>query len=169
MTPESNRVEYKRRLTDKFERSVVAFLNYPGGGEILVGVDNDGSVAGVPDVDGVQLQIVDRIKNNIRPATLGLFDVAHEEREGKNIIRVVVSAGQQRPYYLRTRGMTEDGCFIRVGSSSQPMTERMIEELLAKRQHSSIQTMRSPRQKLTFRQLKIYYEEKKLSPNQEFL
>ena len=169
MRPESNRVEYKRRLTDRFERSVVAFLNYPGGGEILMGVDNDGSIAGVADVDSAQLKIVDRIKNNIRPATLGLFDVAHEQRDGKDIIRVVVSAGQQRPYYLRARGMTEDGCFIRVGSSSQPMTERMIEELLAKRQHSSIQTMRSPRQRLTFRQLKIYYEEKQLSPNKEFL
>ena len=169
MSPESNRVEYKRQLSEKFERSVVAFLNYPGGGEILVGVDNDGSITGVPDVDAVQLQIVDRIKNNIRPATLGLFDVAHEERDGKDIVRVVVSAGQQRPYYLRARGMTEDGCFIRVGSSSQPMTERMIEELLAKRQTPSLQTMRSPRQRLTFRQLKIYYEEKKLSPNEEFL
>jgi hypothetical protein len=31
MRPESNRIEYKRELTDKFERSVVAFLNYPGG------------------------------------------------------------------------------------------------------------------------------------------
>jgi len=169
MPPESNRIEYKRQLTDKFERSVIAFLNYPGGGEILVGVDDDGFVTGVPDADTVQLQIVDRIKNNIRPAMLGLFDVKHEQRAGKDIIRIIVSAGQQRPYYLRTRGMTEDGCFIRVGSSSQPMTERMIEGLLAKRQHSSIQTIRSPRQDLTFRQLKIYYEEKKLPPNSEFL
>ena len=169
MKPESNRIEYKRQLTDKFERSVVAFLNYPGGGEILVGVDDDGSVVGVPHVDAVQLQIVDRIKNNIRPATLGLFDVAHEERDGKDIVRVIVSAGQQRPYYLRMRGMTEDGCFIRVGSSSQPMTEHMIEGLLAKRQAPSLQTIRSPRQNLTFRQLKIYYEEKQLPPNKEFL
>ncbi|MCL2829928.1 MAG: ATP-binding protein [Betaproteobacteria bacterium] len=54
MPPESNRVEYKRQLGEKFERSVVAFLNYPGGGEILIGVDNDGSVAGIPDADAVQ-------------------------------------------------------------------------------------------------------------------
>ncbi|MCL1921339.1 MAG: ATP-binding protein [Kiritimatiellaeota bacterium] len=39
--PESNRVEYKRQLGDKFGRSVVAFLNYPSGGEILIGMDND--------------------------------------------------------------------------------------------------------------------------------
>ncbi|MDR2849152.1 MAG: putative DNA binding domain-containing protein [Verrucomicrobiota bacterium] len=169
MTTETNRTEFKRKLTDKFERSVVAFLNYPGGGEILVGVDNDGSIVGVDHVDQVQLQIVDRIKNNIRPAVLGLFDVAHEQRDGKDVIRVVVSAGQQRPYYLRARGMTEDGCFIRVGSSSQPMTEHIIEGLLSKRQSPSLQTMRSPRQSLTFRQLKIYYEERHLSPNDAFL
>jgi len=47
MKHESNRIEYKHQLPDKFKRSVVAFLNYPGGGEILVRVDNDGSVAGV--------------------------------------------------------------------------------------------------------------------------
>ena len=35
MISESNRVEFKQRLSDKFERSVIAFLNYPGGGEIL--------------------------------------------------------------------------------------------------------------------------------------
>jgi predicted HTH transcriptional regulator len=89
---------------------------------------------------------------------MGLFDVISEEHGGKYIIRVVVSAGERRPYYLRTRGMTEDGCFIRVGSSSQPMNEQMIESLVSSRQTVSLQTTRSPRQKLTFRQLKIHYE-----------
>ena len=56
MKPESNRIEYKRHLNDKFERSVVAFPNYPGGGEILVGVNDDGTIAGVRGVDGVQLK-----------------------------------------------------------------------------------------------------------------
>ena len=32
---ETNRIEYKQELNDKLERSVVAFLNYDGGGEIL--------------------------------------------------------------------------------------------------------------------------------------
>jgi predicted HTH transcriptional regulator len=169
MTTESNRVEFKRKLNDRFERSVVSFLNYPGGGEILVGIDNDGSVAGVAQPDTEQLKIVDRIKNNIRPNTLGLFDVIHEHRAGKDILRVVVSCGMQRPYYIRQRGMAEDGCFIRVGSASQPMSEQMIERLLAKRQTASLQILPSPRNNLTFRQLKIYYEEKGLAVTDEFL
>jgi hypothetical protein len=32
MNTESNRAEFRLKLTDKFERSVVAFLNYAGGG-----------------------------------------------------------------------------------------------------------------------------------------
>ena len=65
--------------------------------------------------------------------------------------------------------MSEKGCFIRVGSSAQPMSEQMIEELLSKRQQITLQTMASPRQNLTFKQLCIYYEEKNLEPTEQFI
>ena len=39
---ENNRIEFKSELNDRFERSVVSFLNYPGGGEIIIGIDNKG-------------------------------------------------------------------------------------------------------------------------------
>jgi predicted HTH transcriptional regulator len=144
---ENNRIEYKRELTDRFERSVVSFLNYAGGGEIILGIDNSGKVTGISNPDMTQLKIVDRIKNNIKPQTLGLFDVVLDKIDNKDVIRVIVSAGRQRPYYIRKFGMTEQGCFIRVGSSSQPMSEQMIEELLAKRQQITLQSTLSPRQK----------------------
>jgi len=166
---ENNRTEYKRELNDRFERAVTSFLNYAGGGEIIIGVDDDGNVAGLPNADATQLKIVDRIRNNIRPQTLGLFDVVLDKMDGKDIIRVIVSCGQQRPYYIRKLGMSEQGCFIRVGSSSQPMSEQMIEELLSKRQRLTLQTMASPSQNLTFRQLRIYYEEKNLEPTERFI
>jgi len=166
---ENNRTEFKRELSDRFERAVVSFLNYAGGGEIVIGVDDDGVPVGVEDVDATQLRIVDRIRNNIRPQTLGLFDVVQTQIDRKNVIRVIVSCGGQRPYYIRKFGMTEQGCFVRVGSSTQPMSEQMIEELLAKRQQITLQTMAAPRQNLTFKQLCIYYEEKNLEPTTQFL
>ena len=79
---ESNRVEYKRELNDKLERSVVAFLNTIEGGLIYIGVDDDGKAVGVSNIDLVQRQIVDRIKNNISPSVLGLYDVAVEKIGG---------------------------------------------------------------------------------------
>ena len=166
---ESNRLELKRELSDRLERSVVSFLNYPGGGEIIFGVEDNGIAVGVSDPDGDQLEIVDRIRSNIRPQTLGLFDVVHERTDGRDIIRIIVSCGSQRPYYIRRFGMSEMGCFIRVGSSSQPMSEQMIEELISKRQRLTLQTMPSPRQDLSFKQLCIYYEEKNLHRTEQFL
>ena len=166
---ETNRVEYKRQLNDRLERAVVSFLNYPGGGEVIIGVDDNGDAVGVIDADSTQLQIIDRIRNNIKPQTLGLFDVVFSKKDGKEIICIIVSCGQQRPYYIRKWGMSDQGCFIRVGASSQPMTEQMIEELLSKRQQMNLQSIVSPRQSLTFKQLCIYYEEKNLEPTQQFI
>lgn len=42
MMVESNRLEYKRELTDGFEREAIAFLNYRDGGVIYIGIDGDG-------------------------------------------------------------------------------------------------------------------------------
>ncbi|MCL2862820.1 MAG: putative DNA binding domain-containing protein [Methanimicrococcus sp.] len=166
---ENNRVEFKRELNDRFERSVVSFLNYAGGGEIVIGVDDSGEVFGVTDADSVQLKVIDRIRNNIKPQTLGLFDVVLEQRGGRDVIRVIVSCGQQRPYYIRKYGMTEQGCFIRVGSSSQPMSESMIDELINKRRRASLQAMDSPSRNLTFKQLRIHYDEKNFEATEQFI
>ena len=81
--PENNRKEYKQKITDSLEKEVVAFLNYLGGGIIYLGIANDGTVVGIDDIDQVQLQIKDRIKNNILPSCMGLFDVVTEIREDK--------------------------------------------------------------------------------------
>ncbi len=167
---ESNRVEYKREIDkgDKLEKAVVSFLNYNGGGEILVGIADDGSVVGVSDSDGDQRKIADRLGNNIRPKILGLFDVVADKIEGKSIIRIIVSSGTQKPYYIRKRGMTEDGCFIRVGASAQPMTEAMIERMLQGRQKNTLSTTAASRQNLSFEQLHIYYNEHGLKLNDQF-
>ena len=78
MLESSNRIEYKRELTDSLEKETVSFLTYRDGGVIYIGIDNnDSSVIGVTNCDEVQLKIKDRLKNNILPSCLGLFDVIH--------------------------------------------------------------------------------------------
>jgi hypothetical protein len=54
---ESNRIEYKRELTDGFEQEAVAFLNYQDSRVIYFGIDQDGSVVGLSNGDAVQLAI----------------------------------------------------------------------------------------------------------------
>ena len=69
----------------------------------------------------------------IQPSTLGLFDVIVETIDDKEVIKVVISSGTEKPYYLRKKGRTPEGCYVRVGSSKERMTERMIDDMYAKR------------------------------------
>lgn len=64
--------------------------------------------------------------------------------------------------------MAEKGCFIRIGSASEPMPVSMIEELFARRTRNSLSRIRSPRQELSFEQLRIYYQEAGLTLNDKF-
>ncbi|WP_282636503.1 Fic family protein [Sphingobacterium thalpophilum] len=168
--PETNRIEYKRKLhTDvDIEKEVIAFLNYYGGGVIYIGIDKTGKVVGVADADGDALKIKDRIKNNISPSAMGLFDVVVEEREGKEIVKITVASGSEKPYFKKKYGMTDKGCFIRVGTAAEPMPQGIIDKLFATRTRNSIGKIRSNRQDLTFEQLRIYYEEKRKPLNGQF-
>jgi len=168
MVTESNRIEYKQELTDDLEKEVVAFLNYRDGGVIYIGIDNSGAAVGVVECDEVQLKIKNRIRDKISPSTMGLFDVVVERIDGKEVIRITVASGLEKPYHLKRKGMTEQGCFIRVGSASDPMPQRMIEELFSRRVRNSIGTIRSRNQDLSFEQLKIYYNETSLKLNAQF-
>ena len=132
-------------------------------------LEKNGQVVGIEDIDLSQLQIKDRIKNNIQPSTLGLFDVTVETLNDKDVIKIVISSGTEKPYYLRKKGRTPEGCYIRVGSSKERMTERMIDNMYAKRIKNSLKEIDSPRQELTFNQLKIYYEEHNIKLNDNFL
>lgn len=165
---ETNRIENKEQLNDDFEQEVIAFLNYKEGGIIYVGINKNGQVVGVENIDLTQLQIKDRIKNNIQPSTLGLFDVTVETIDNKEVIKVIISSGTEKPYYLRKKGRTPEGCYIRIGSSKERMTERMIEEMFARRIKNSLKEIESPRQDLTFRQLKIHYEGNGMILNDNF-
>jgi len=168
MISENNRIEYKEKLTDELEREVVAFLNSREGGYIYLGISANGQVKGISNIDDIQLKIKDRLKNNIQPSCLGLFDIITEEIEGSEIIKVIVAAGLEKPYFIRKFGMSTKGAFMRIGSATEPMNQRQIEDFFSKRIRNSISKIKSNKQVLNFEQLKIYYEEKGLKLNSNF-
>jgi ATP-dependent DNA helicase RecG len=168
MLKENNRTEFKEILNDKLEKEIVGFLNYQEGGVLYIGISNDGIVKGIGSIDDVQLKASDRIKNNILPSTLGLFDITTEEIDGKDVIRIIVSSGPEKPYYIRNQGMSPSGCFIRIGSATVPMTTEMIDDLYSKRTRNSLGKISSPKKDLSFEQLKIFYEENGFGLNKKF-
>ena len=166
---ETNRIEYKQELTPELdiEKEVIAFLNYKEGGYIYIGIDKDGDVIGVDDADGCMLKLKDRIKHNVSPSAMGLFDIAEEQREGRSIIKITVASGIEKPYFKTKYGMTPRGAYQRVGTSAEPMPQEQIDRLFAMRTRNSIGRIVSNRQDLTFEQLRIYYDEhgKRLTDN----
>ena len=166
---EDVRNEFKVKLTDKFEEEVISFLN-TNGGSIYIGVNDKGEIVGINgNIDLLQRTIKDRIKDNIMPSTLGLYDVVVLVENNKKYIKIIIARGSDDPYYIKGMGMTPDSCFIRVGSSIQSMPYDMINNRINKRTRTSLRNIVSPKQDLTFSQLKIYYEEKGFNINNNFL
>lgn len=168
---ETHRIEFKRELTPELdlEKEVIAFLNSFEGGFIYLGIDKTGQRLGVADVDGDMLKAKDRIKNNISPSAMGLFDLVEEEGPpGVHCIKIIVASGSEKPYAKKKYGLSEKGCFIRLGTAAEPMPVAMIEKLFASRTRNSIGKIKAHRQALSFEQLRIYYEEKRKPLGQQF-
>lgn len=160
-TIENSRIEFKIKLVDDLEESVIGFLNSKDGGIIYLGVNDDGKVVGLNNnLDLLQRKIKDRIISNIEPSVLGLFDLEVLESDNKKYLKITVARGLEKPYYLKGMGMTPDSCFIRVGSSNEKMNNHLINKLFRERTKNSIKNIISPNQELTFTELKIYYKEK---------
>ena len=167
---ETNRIEFKRELTDDLdiEKEVIAFLNYKEGGYIFIGIDKEGHTVGVDDPDSCMLKLKDRIKNNISPSAMGLFDIATETKDGKSIVKVTVASGMDKPYFKNKYGMTPRGAFIRVGTSVEALPQEQIDRLFAMRTRNSLSKIVSNRQDLSFEQLRIYYDERGKRLNDNF-
>ena len=108
---------------------------------------------------------MDRILGKL---TMGLFDVVTEERDSREIIKIIVAGGSEKPYFKKKYGMTEKGSFIRVGTAAEPMPQTMIDKLFATRTRNSIGKIKSHRQDLNFEQLHIYYQENGKPLNKQF-
>ena len=128
---ETNRIEFKRQYTDDLdiEKEVIAFLNYREGGIIYIGIDDSGEPVGVEDIDNTVLKIKDKIRKNVSPSPMGLFDVLIQKIDDVEVIKIFLASGSEKPYYKTKYGMSTRGCYIRVGTAAEPMPTDMIERI----------------------------------------
>lgn len=154
---ETERVEFKAILNDKFEKEIVAFLNSSRGGELYIGMNDKGKPIGIENIDLTERQIKDRIKNNISPDTIGLFEIVTSRK--KDYIQIIIASGNQKPYYIKKYGRCPEGCYIRIGSSVEKRSEERIFSLFQKREKRTLTNIESDNQNLTFNYLKNRYTE----------
>mgnify|MGYP002711239019 CR=1 FL=1 len=154
---ETERVEFKTILNDKLEKEIVAFLNSSRGGELYIGMNDKGKPIGIENSDLTERQIKDRIKNNISPDTIGLFEIVTSRK--KDYIQIIISSGNQKPYYIKKYGRCPEGCYIRIGSSAEKRSEERIFSLFQKREKRTLTNIESDNQNLTFNYLRNRYTE----------
>ncbi len=115
---ESSLVELKREdvHTDSLAKVIVAFSNFEGG-DIWIGVEDDGTVSGVTQPK-LEEKIVQVCRNNISPPVIP--NIQLHIVDGKKIFQVGIPKGTAKPY--RTQGKF----YIRAGSLSvEPTNEEL--------------------------------------------
>ena len=146
---ESITTEFKREYVDSIKNTVIAFANTDGG-TVYIGVDDDGSVCGVGDVDETMLRVTNAVRDSIRPDVTMFIEYEVEEKDGKNVICVYVQRGTARPYYLHNKGLRPEGVYVRQGASTVPATDAAILNMIKETSGDSYESARSINQSLSF-------------------
>ena len=161
MTGESLTVEYKREYIDDIKKTIIAFANTDGG-ELLIGVDDDGTVLGVDDPDDVMLKVTNSARDTIRPDVTVFIRVETRVINGKSIVAVHVQKGTACPYYLAAKGVRPEGVFVRQSASTVPATESAILRMIRDTSGESYENARSLVQELTFDSAQQHFAEEKV-------
>ena len=93
---ENRSLEFKSTITNTFLKTVSAYSNF-GEGEILFGVNDDGTICGVTNAEQVCLDIENRINDSISPKP----DFELEIDETKQVIHLLVREGKYKPYLYK--------------------------------------------------------------------
>ncbi len=158
---EGNVVEFKREYTDDIKYTVIAFANTDGG-KIYLGINNDGSVCGVSNVDDTMLRVTNMVRDTVRPDVTMFMNCNVEVMDGKQVVVVTIQRGTARPYYLHGKGVRPEGVYVRQGSSSVPASEVAILRMIKETSNDSYEDERSLNQELTFEKTAEYFAQKGL-------
>ena len=119
---ESERIEFKQSLAESKDivKTVAAFSNTHGG-NIYVGIQDDGTVSGVEIGKNSVEKLANSIKQNTDPCIYPLINV--KEKAGKKIIDITVSENDSKPVFAFGRA------YKRVGKTNQRLGQNEIRKL----------------------------------------
>lgn len=146
---ESETVELKEIYTADLKKEIVAFAN-TNGGTIYIGVQDSGEIVGIDNADFVMQQISNSLRDSIRPDVSMFTIIELLQEESKFFIKLTVSQGTKKPYYLSDKGLKPTGVYVRSGTTSAPASEDAIRMMIKMTDGDSFETNRSLVQELTF-------------------
>ena len=148
----SETVELKRIYTSELKKEIVAFAN-TNGGIIYIGVQDSGGMVGLDNADFVMQQISNSLRDSIRPDVSMFTNIELLQEENKFFIKLTISQGTKKPYYLSDKGLKPTGVYVRNGTTSAPASEDAIRMMIKMTDGDSFEANRSLVQELTFNRL----------------
>ena len=158
---EDKNTEFKREYVEDIKKTLVAFANTDGG-NLYIGIDDDGNAVEVNNIDGVMLQVSNVIRDAIKPDLAMFCDITVETVQDKKVVKITVNRGTARPYYLSAKGIRPEGVYVRQGASSVPASESAILSMIRETAGDSYEEARSLIQELTFNEANIVFENKQI-------
>ena len=158
---ENKTTEFKREYVEDVKNTIVAFANCDGG-TLYIGVDDDGTVCGVDDVDGTMLRVTNAIRDAVRPDITMFVECRNDVMGGMPVVCVIVQRGTARPYYLHGKGIRPEGVYVRQGASTVPATDAAILTMIRETSGDSYEAARSLNQNLTFNKSADFFKNRKV-------
>lgn len=161
---ESLVVEFKSEWNSKndgtnIKKTIVAFAN-TAGGDLYLGVGDDGSIVGVHDADALEERISCTIRDNIQPSLASFVTTEQIRIQGKTVLRVHVDAGSQKPYYLDAKNAAS--IFVRMNNASFPASIDEIAAMVRSSNPIAFENRISFEQNLTFNHCMRFCQERGL-------
>ncbi|QAY59793.1 AAA family ATPase [Microbacterium protaetiae] len=125
--PEGKTREYKRDLSSPAKplRTIVAFAN-SAGGQLVIGVADDGTVSGVADPLAEEERLSSLIADSIEPQLVPAIDLVTVD--GATVLVVEVPLSTRRPHYMKAQGI-DGGVYVRLGSTTRRADPALVAEL----------------------------------------
>ena len=150
---ESETVELKSVVVEDIKKEIIAFANCEGG-KLYIGVQDDGTVVGLDDPDGVALQVSNMVRDAIKPDVTMFLRYTTIDVQDKKIVAIDIQQGTERPYYIAKKGLRPEGVYVRQGYSSVPATNTMIRRMIKETDGDHFEEMRSLEQNQSLQNVK---------------
>ena len=151
---ESKELELKSTITNTFLKTVSAFSNY-NSGKIIFGIDDNGKIIGLENIEELCLDLENKINDNISPKP----DFRFIKDTKKNIITLIVEEGFNKPYLYKGKA------YKRNDTSTVEVDRIEFNRLTLLGLNQYYEELKARKQDLEFKVLKKELEEKLLLKN----
>ena len=146
---ESKELELKSTITNTFLKTVSAFSNY-NTGKIIFGIDDNGKIIGLENIEELCLDLENKINDNISPKP----DFRFIKDTKKNIITLIVEEGFNKPYLYKGKA------YKRNDTSTVEVDKVELNRLTLLGLNQYYEELKARKQDLEFKVLKKELEEK---------